>query len=314
MRLTVLLLLLTFSAPAILISQEEGGDASAPVVIPSAVKDELRQLLPDSAVISAAPSGETKFYSSDLFEYMDGGADAYLDYGLVAMVDQQYKSATAEITLDIYNLGSPENAYGIYAAERSPDYHFVSIGTEGYGSDDILNFLQGKYYVKLSAFSDKEKTGPVLERLAQAVSQRMGTVAPMPGFVSLFPPENLVAHTVKYVKKAPLGHEFLQPAVLASYANGAKPSSLIIASNAGPEAALKRLETIKAYFASSGKVAPAPGIAPGAYTASNQFDGEAVIVAANSYVVVCINPPSDPGPLLKSVIDRIRQKGASISF
>lgn len=311
LRITALLLLLTFAAPAFLISQEEGGGTPTIVVIPRTVKDELRRLLPDSTVVSAAPSAETKFYSSDLFEYIDGGADAYLDYGLVAMVDEQYKSASAEITLDIYNLGSPENAFGIYAAERSPDYHFLPIGTEGYGSDEILNFLQGKFYVKLSAFSDKEKAGPILERLARAVSQRIGPVAPMPDFVSLFPPSNLLPHTIKYVKKAPLGHEFLQPAVMASYANGAKPSSLIISSNAGPDAALKRVETIKAYFATSGKVAPATDILPGAFTASNQFDGNVIFFAANSDVVVCINPPSDPGPWLKSVIDRIRQKDIS---
>lgn len=160
--------------PALLIGQEEGGGAATPVVIAETVKMELRRLLPDPTVISAVPTEAAKFYSSNLFEYIDGGADVYLDYGLVALLHQDYKSASADVTLDIYNLGSPENAFGIYAAESSPDYHFLRVGTEGYGTNEILNFLQGKFYVKLSAFSDQEKTGPLLERLAQAVAQRMG--------------------------------------------------------------------------------------------------------------------------------------------
>lgn len=314
MRIPVLLLVLTLGAPGLLTCQEEGAESTQPVVIPSAVKEELRRLLPDPALISAAPSDETKFYSSNLFEYIDGGADVYLDYGLVALLHQEYKSSSADITLDVYDLGSPGNAFGIYAAESSPDYHFLRVGAEGYGTNEILNFLQGKFYVKLSAFSDTEKTGPMLERLAQAVAQRMGPPAPMPDFLTLFPPEQLVGHSVKYVKKAPLGHEFLAPAITASYGTGGKPASIVISKAADSQAALKKLELVKDYFASSGKVTPMPGVAPGAFRATNQFEGEAIFVASNSFVVVCINPPLNPGPLLKAVIERIGEKGGTISF
>ena len=57
---------------------------------------------------------------------------------------------STDFTLDIYNLGTPANAFGIYAAESSPDYHFLPIGAEGYGTNEILNFLQDEFYVKLS--------------------------------------------------------------------------------------------------------------------------------------------------------------------
>jgi hypothetical protein len=314
MRTVALFLLLIAALPVLLVAQEEGGQDAAPAVIPAAAKARLVQLLPDPSEVGAARTGEQKFYSSDLYQYTDGGADVYLDYGLVAMVHQEYKSANTDFTLDIYNLGTPANAFGIYAAESSPDYHFLPIGAEGYGTNEILNFLQNEYYVKLSGFSEKEKAGPALERFALAVSRRIGPPTPMPPFLSLFPPEHLASHSAKYVKKSPLGHEFLAPAILASYAWGEKPTSLVISRAPDPEGAVKKVGQLRDYFTRSGKVVPLQGPAPGAFSGSNQYEGEAVFFASGSYTVLCLNPPPDPQPFLKSVIERIAEKGAGVVF
>lgn len=314
MRTVAIYLLLILAVPALVIAQEEGGQETAPAVIPATAKARLAQLLPDPSEVGATRTGEQKFYSSDLYQYIDGGADVYLDYGLVAMIHQEYKSSSTDFTLDIYNLGSPANAFGIYAAESSPDYQFLPIGAEGYGTNEILNFLQGEFYVKLSAFSDKEKTGPALERFAREVSRRIGPSTTMPEFLSLFPPQNLVSHSGKYVKKAPLGHEFLAPAILASYTLGGKQTTLLISKAPDATAAVLKVGKLRDYFERSGKVVPNPGLAAPAFSASNQFEGQAVFFASGSYAVLCLNPPPDPGSFLKSVMDRIRDKGAGVVF
>ena len=307
-------LVLILASPALLLAQEEGGQDAPPVVIPAAVKAKLVQLLPDPSEVGAARTGEQRFYSSDLYQYTDGGADVYLDYGLVGMVHQEYKSSSTDFTLDIYNMGTPANAFGIYAAESSPDYQFLSIGAEGYGTNEILNFLQDVFYVKLSAFSDKEKTGPLLERFAREVSRRMGPPTPMPQFLSLFPTQHLVSHSSKYAKKSPLGHEFLAPAILASYAWGEKQTSLVISRALDPEGAAKKVGQLCDYFARSGKVVPQPGLAPEAFSGSNQYEGEAVFFASGSYAVLCLNPPPDAQAFLKAVKERIAERGDGVVF
>jgi len=314
MRRTALYLLLILALPGLLIGQEEGGQGSEPAVIPAAVKERLARLLPEPAEVGASRSGEQKFFSADLYEHIDGGADVYLDYGLVAMLHEEYKASSTDITLDIYDMGAQSNAFGIYAAESSPDYHFLPIGTEGYGTDEILNFFQDEFYVKLSAFSDKEKTGPVMERFAQAVSRNIGPSGSLPEFLSLFPPQKLVSHSCKFVKKSPLGHDFLAPAIMASYAWGEKQTFLVITKAPDPQGAMKKVEQLRSYFGRSGKVVPQPGLASGAFLGSNQFEGEAVFLASGSYVILCINPPPNLESFLKSVIERIAEKGASISF
>jgi hypothetical protein len=314
MRSVAFYLLLILALPGLLIGQEESGQGSPPAVIPAQAKERLARLLPEPSEVGAERTGEQKFFSSDLYEYTDGGADVYLDYGLVAMVHQEYKTSSIDLTLDIYNMGAPTNAFGIYAAESSPDYHFLPIGAEGYGTNEILNFFQDEFYVKLSAFSDKEKTGPVLERFAQAVSRRIGPTAPMPEFLSLFPAQHLVNHSCKFVKKSPLGHDFLAPAIIAAYAWGEKQTSLIISKAPDAEGAVRKVGQLRDYFGRSGKVDPQPGLAPGAFSGSNQYEGEAVFFASGSYAVLCLNPPRDPESFLKLVIERIAEKGGRVSF
>jgi len=314
MRSFAFCLVLILALPGLLMGQGEGEGGSAPAAIPAAAKEKLARLLPEPTEVGAAWTGEQKFFSSDLYQYTDGAADAYLDYGLVVMVHQEYRSSNTDYTLDVYDMGAPSNAFGIYAAESSPDYHFLSIGAEGYGTNEILNFFQDEFYVKLSGFSDKEETGPLLERFARVVSRRIGPSATMPEFLSLFPAQHLVSHSSRYMKKSPLGHDFLAPAIMASYAFGEKQTSLIISRALDAKGAAQKVGQLRDYFGRSGKVAPQPGLAPGALAGSNKFEGEAVFFASGSYAILCINPPPSPEAFLKSVVECIAVKGDGVSF
>ncbi len=309
MRSGALCLLLILALPGLLNGQEE-----APAVIPATAKERLARLLPEPSEVGAARAGERKFYSSDLYRYNDGAADAYLDYGLVAMVHQEYKASSTDVTVNIYDLGTLANAFGIYASESSPDYQFLPIGAEGYGTNEILNFFQDEFYVKLAAFGDKEKTGLVLERFAQVISRRIGPSRAMPEFLSLFPADHLVAHSGRFVKKSPLGHDFLAPGIMASYAFGEKPTTLVISKAPDAKGAAGRVAKLRDYFGSSEKVAPQVTLVSGAFSGSNQTEGEAVFFASCSYVILCLNPPPGAESFLRLVVRRIAEKGDRVSF
>ena len=304
MRKLIPLLLMLALAGLLPAQEEESGARQAPAQVPASEKARLAKLLPAPGG-SGARVEEPRFYAADLYQYIDGAAEAFHMYDLVAMVHREYKAGDAEITVDIYDMGEPINAFGIYSAERSPENRYIQAGAEGYIDEHVLNFLQGSFYVKLSAFSDKGSVQPAMRSLAGEISKRIGGAAALPSILAVFPAAGRVARSEKYVKRAPLGHEFLAPACTADYRFAGKQSSLLISTSADAAQAKKKLELLKGYFAKSGKVAGEPAL-PGAWRGASSHEGETIFFARGRYTVLLLNPPADAAAFLKEVASRMK--------
>jgi hypothetical protein len=262
MRGPIVCLVLAAALPAALRAQP----------IPAEVKTRLGALLPKGR-------DAARFYSSDLYRYMDGGADIYLKYGLVAMAHREYKRAGVEMTADVFDMGGALPAFGIYSAERSPEYHFVDIGAEGYSSESTLNFLQGRYYVRLSAFGDG--AAAALDSFARAISRSIGGDRSLPGLLDILPRENRVARSEKYVVQSPAGHDFLAPALTASYRFDGKVASLVISLAADEREAKQRVEQLQRYYQRSG--------------------GDTIFFARGRWAVLCLHAPAGAAAFLDKV-------------
>jgi hypothetical protein len=282
---------------------EEG--PAKPAVIPEAVKSSLAARVPTARELGATGPGERRFYGSDLWTYMDGGAEPYHGYGMVAMVHQEYKIKDTELTIDVFDMGDPLSAFGIYSSERAPEYKYLAIGTEGHGEDAVLNFLQGQYYVKLAAVRESGSSAPLLATCAAQISKRIGGGKTMPEGLKLLPAANRVAHSEKFIKTAPLGHIFLAPAYLASYMFEGKPSTVALSLAANSAEARSRADQLGKYFTKLGKLVPRPDLGPGANLGSTSYEGEMVYVARGRYLVMVVNPPADHGSFLKTLIGAI---------
>jgi hypothetical protein len=260
--------------------------------IPAEVKVRLAALLPNGR-------NPARFYSSDLYRYMDGGADIYLKYGLVALAHREYHPAGVEMTVDVFDMGGPLQAFGVYSAERSPDYHFIPIGAEGYSSESTLNFLQGRYYVRLSAFGDRAASA--LDNFARAISRSIGEDRSLPPLLDILPRENRVARSEKYLVQAPAGHDFLAPALTASYRFDGQVTSLVISLAVDAREANQRVEQLRHYYLSSGQVAPEPDLGPDAGRTSDPRQGEVIFFARGRYAVLCLHAPAGAAAFLAGV-------------
>jgi hypothetical protein len=191
-------------------SDAPGSAAVRPQVAPE-LRERLLNLLPAPLPEQAVAQGAAEFYTPEtLYQYMDGGADIFVLYELGAMLHQDAKAGNVDVTVDIFDMGADDKAFGIYAAERSPSYDFIALGTEGYRNQGIVNFLQGRYYVKLAGFG--EGADAVLEQFAHAISASIGGRSELPALLQKLPQTNRKAHSEQYLLKDPLGHSFLGPA------------------------------------------------------------------------------------------------------
>lgn len=179
---------------------------------------ELAALVPrlDAWTQSETPRS---YFPESLFEYIDGAAESYLSYDFreLLVVDLEKKGTEATLTLEIYDMGSPVNAFGIFGAERYPENMAAAVGDLGYIEGEALNFMAGRFYVKLLGFGLGRETASALNEFGAKVAGAVKEKGALPALVLAFPREGLIARSEKYIKKNFMGYEFLRDGYVAAY-------------------------------------------------------------------------------------------------
>jgi hypothetical protein len=113
------------------------------------VKD-LASSLPDR-VLDWKSSGKDMVYDrTTLFDYLDGGAEVYLAFGYKEVLVRKFADATRnEINLDIYDMGTSAEAFGLFSCDRQDPE--AGIGQESEYGLGLLRFFQGRYFVSITA-------------------------------------------------------------------------------------------------------------------------------------------------------------------
>ena len=83
-----------------------------------------------------------------------------------------------------------------------------------------MNYLIGKYYVKLMCFEGKNLSEEYLELFAKAIAEKTQGQMTFPTQLNHFPKEGLVANSEKFILKNVMGYSFLHDGYLSSYKVG----------------------------------------------------------------------------------------------
>ena len=143
-----------------------------------------------------------------LFDYIDGGAEAYLRLGFRRVGTREYKVPLKEetyFTLDVYDMAGSKNAFGIYRMERPPEAAPVKVGVEGWYGGGTLCFWNGPYYVKLRADDEGKAVNALLLKMARGTAAHMGKAGAFPEELLLFPPSS---------RKRPVGEQYTAEGLL----------------------------------------------------------------------------------------------------
>ncbi len=178
----------------------------------------LRFLLPD-VVTWKIPEAPQDYFPEILFEYINGAAEIYLSYDFKELTVGQYEKgdSNASLIIEIYDMGNEINSFGIYSAERFPDSQFISLGNQGYLEEETLNFIVGKYYIKLLCFDSGEDSADFLKLFSQEVVKRVKDKGTLPPALAFFPKQGLVRNSEKFILRNFMGYSFLHSGYLANY-------------------------------------------------------------------------------------------------
>lgn len=159
-----------------------------------------------------------KIYTSDdLWELINGAADIFLTYYFEDLHMAEYVMKDELIRVELYRHKTTDDTYGIYSAERMPDYPQVNIGTQGYKSQGVLNFFSGNYYVKIMSAGVQESSEQTIADLAGRVEAELGQNSGMPAVLNLFPTEGQIKLSDSYIAQNFMGYSFLHSAFVMKY-------------------------------------------------------------------------------------------------
>jgi len=119
-------------------------------------------------------SGVEVYVDSTLWQYINGGADLYLDHNFVAVATADYADDSVEVTADIYRFATEADAIALYMAIAPPDLTPVTHGSEGYASTGSIRFVEGPYLVVLTGFDGSSTTDELLRLLADRLAAALG--------------------------------------------------------------------------------------------------------------------------------------------
>ena len=162
--------------------------------------------------------GAARHYTADnLYEYMDGNAEAYLLYGFKQMQGVTCKSGDDTIIIDVSEMTDADAAYGIFSANRDPERPIEKIGMGGQIMPRRGVFAKGLYYIELAANPDKDHT-PALTAFVTAMAKRIDGRSDPPEALAWFVPDKLAS--VRLIPESVLGIRLLKRGYVAQYDQG----------------------------------------------------------------------------------------------
>lgn len=219
-------------------------------------ENKLNQLFPEPHFINgwSLDGRPTHYTPENLYDYIDGEAELFHDYGFRELATLTYYQDSPEDTffvINIYDMGSDLNAFGIYSTYRYPGYDFDSVGVEAIVSDYGLKFYKGQYFVDISMGDATVTIQGAAHAAADTVSKKINAPLTPPDFLNLLPLDHQIDKTLRYVASGMLNQTFLPEGIEAQYQfDGDEISGFIIRFDADDQVA-EGIEELKLFFGES---------------------------------------------------------------
>jgi hypothetical protein len=249
-------------------------------------KASLDAYFPDAESIYSGMTREdyVEFGRDSLFDYINGGAEVYLDLDFMKVGAREYIAPLEEetyFTLDIYDMAEPVNAFGIFAAERYGEKTEMGLGAASYMTGGSLYFWARNFYVKIRADDEGETVDKILLAMGKQVSDKIGDPGKPPVELALFPQAHRIKGSEKYAKGNLLGFRFLK-GFYCQYQNKKEELKLYL----GVYGSGKEAQEAEGLLVKKMRPSPKPSEDGVGFVFDSKYQGQGRIVSAGRYLAV----------------------------
>jgi hypothetical protein len=145
-----------------------------------------------------ATGGHEVYDTESIYGYINGHAEVYLAYGMQRCLSWRYEGPGGEpsIVLDLFQLGSSADAYGVFTHDR--DGEAVDVGQGALRRPGWLSFWKGSWYGSVYVEGESEAADETMMALAEAAAGTIAEEGPLPPLVAELPAAGLDPGTVRF--------------------------------------------------------------------------------------------------------------------
>lgn len=143
--------------------------------------------------------GEVQVFDTEtIYDYIDGHAEVYLAYGMQRCLSWRYVGPEGEpaIVLDLFELASPADAYGVFTHDR--DGSDVEIGQGALLRPGWLSFWKGSWFGSVFAEGESERAAEAMLAIASEAAAAIDEEGAVPDLVGELPADGLDPRSVRF--------------------------------------------------------------------------------------------------------------------
>ena len=160
------------------------------------------------------------YLPSNLYEVINGQANAYLKAGFVELTTQLLKikeHPSKWFEIYIYQMSRHLSAFAVFSGQRRSNAKRLNITPFAYQARNALFFVHGSFYVEIIGSDETDSLISVMQGFAQAfVNQNPVQEKPIPE-LSLFPVSNLVPNSLTMFPDGAFGFDKFKDVFVARY-------------------------------------------------------------------------------------------------
>jgi hypothetical protein len=142
---------------------------------PGCKKKNVNPFPVSSSVAGWEKSSETRtFEPKDLWQYIDGDSEQFIQAGVVSTATSDYKyHGQLEAVVDVYTMSGPDGAQTILERGQTKEAQSIHLGDEGLQYSQSVSFRKGPYLVRIVAYQSSAATPQALVALAHGVEANL---------------------------------------------------------------------------------------------------------------------------------------------
>ena len=231
--------------PALLdFTKTQAQEKSGPAVLLQTVTESASPLAVSDLAGFRRVGQERRYTKENLYEHVNGHAEYFISAGFEGLAVAEYaKAGSSELKVaiqsEVYDMGKDIQAFGVLVDESGENAPEVSIGTMGFRNSGGINFIKGRYYVKITSMDPKLPLISFSEVIAETLPAASGSLTAINRL-----PRIGKAGKTRFIKEGYRGLDFFNNVIEREYTIDSK--KIILALLAGSPQEIKK--TVPAFL------------------------------------------------------------------